>query len=108
MNGIRRQHTTPYTLQQNGIAERKNHTVVEMARCMLQTKGLSNSYWGEAVATAVYIPNRSPTSALEKMTPYEAWYEKKPNVNHFKVFGCLAYVHVPDQNRKKLDAKSEL
>jgi len=75
---------------------------------MLQTKGLSHCYWGDAVATAVYILNRSPTSALENMTPYEAWYGKRPNVNHFKVFGCLAYVHVPDQNIKKLDAKSEL
>eukprot|EP00253_Pinus_taeda_P014971 PITA_14971 len=93
MNGMRRQHTTTYTPQQNGIAERKNRTVVEMARCMLQTKGLSNFYWGDAVATAVYILNHSPTSALENMTPYEAWYGKKPNVNHFKVFGCLAYGH---------------
>ena len=42
------------------------------------------------------------------MTPYEAQYGKRLNVNDFKVFGCLAYVHVPDQNRKKLDAKSEL
>ena len=65
MNGIKRQHTKTYTPQQNGIAERKNHIVVEMARCMLQTKGLSNSYWGDAVAIAVYILNHSPTSALE-------------------------------------------
>eukprot|EP00253_Pinus_taeda_P016753 PITA_16753 len=72
MNGIRRQHTTTYTPQQNGIAERKNRVVVEMARCMLQTKGLSNSYWGDAVATALYNLNHSPTSALENMTPYEA------------------------------------
>ena len=41
------------------------------------------------------------------MTPYEAWYEKRPNANHFKVFGCLAYAHIPNQNRQKLDAKSE-
>ena len=41
------------------------------------------------------------------MTPYEAWYEKRPNVNHFKVFGYLAYIHIPYQNRQKLNAKSE-
>jgi hypothetical protein len=74
---------------------------------MLQTKGLSNSFWGDAVATSVYILNRCPTSALDMMTPYEAWYEKKPNVNHFRVFGCVAYVHVVDQKRQKLDPKSE-
>eukprot|EP00253_Pinus_taeda_P031276 PITA_31276 len=108
MNGMRMQHTTTYTPEQNGIAERKIRTVVKMERCMLQTKGLRKSYWGDAVATSVYILNRSPTSALENMTPYEAWYGKKPNVNHFKVFGCLAYAHIPNQNRKKLDAKSEL
>jgi hypothetical protein len=42
------------------------------------------------------------------MTPYESWYEEKPNVNHFRVFGCVAYVHVVDQKRQKLDPKSEL
>eukprot|EP00253_Pinus_taeda_P032896 PITA_32896 len=72
MNGIKRQHTTTYTPQQNAIAERKNRTVVEMARCMLQTKGLSKSYWGDVVSIAVYILNCNPTSALENMTPYEA------------------------------------
>jgi len=56
----------------------------------------------------MYIVNLSLTSTLEKMTPYEGWYEKSPNVNHFKVFGCLAYLHVPHQNRKKLDVKSDL
>jgi hypothetical protein len=108
MNGIKRQLTTAYTPQQNGVAERKNRTVVEMARSMLQTKGLSNSFWGDVVGTSVYILNRCPTSALDMMTPYEAWYEKKPNVNHFRVFGCVAYVHVVDQKRQKLDPKSEL
>ena len=108
MNAMRREHTTTYTPQQNGITKRKNHAVVQIARCMLQTKGLRNYYWGDAVATIVYIFNRSPTSALEKMTPYEGLYGKMPNVNHFKVSGFLAYVHVPYQNRKRLDEKSEL
>jgi hypothetical protein len=108
MNGIKRQLTIAYTPQQNGVAERKNSTMVEMARSVLQTKGLRNSFWGDVVATSVYILNRCPTSALDIMTPYEAWYEKKPNVNHFRVFGCVAYVHVVDQKRQKLDPKSEL
>jgi hypothetical protein len=70
-----------------------------MERSMLQTKRLSNSFWSDAVATYVYILNRCPTSALDMMTPYEAWYEKNPNVNHFRVFGCVAYVNVVDQKR---------
>jgi hypothetical protein len=78
-----------------------------MARSMLQTKGSSNYFWGDAVATTVYILNRCPTSALDMMTPYESWYEKKTIVNHFRVFGCVSYVHVVDQKRQKLDPKSE-
>jgi transposase InsO family protein len=54
MNGIKRQLIAAYTPQQNGVAERKNHTVVEMARSMLQTKGLSNSFWGDAVHLYIF------------------------------------------------------
>ena len=83
MNDIKRQLITAYTPQKKVAAKRKNCTVVEMARSMLQMKGLRNSFWGDAVSTSIYILNRCPTSALDMMTPYEAWYEKKPNVNHF-------------------------
>jgi hypothetical protein len=62
---------------------------------------------GKKYVRSVYIFNRCPKSALDMMTPYEAWYEKKPNVNHFRVFGCVAYVHVVYQKRQKLDPKSE-
>ncbi|KAL4318116.1 hypothetical protein GQ457_18G020990 [Hibiscus cannabinus] len=72
-NGIHRELTTPYTPEQNGVAERKNRTVVEMARSMLQEKGLPNHFWGEAVATTVYILNISPTRAVPNQTPYEVW-----------------------------------
>jgi hypothetical protein len=57
MNGIKRKLTTTYRPQQNRVAKRKNHIVVEMARSMLQTKGLSNSFWGDVVAINVYILN---------------------------------------------------
>jgi hypothetical protein len=48
-------------------------------------------FWGEAVVTAVYILNRSPTKALDGRTPYEAWHGRKPAVSHLQVFGCLAF-----------------
>ena len=68
---------------------------------------LSNVFWGEAVATAVILRNRSPTVAVKNMTPYECFIGKKPDVGHLKVFGCDAYMHVPKELRKKWDAKSQ-
>ncbi|WVZ85487.1 LOW QUALITY PROTEIN: hypothetical protein U9M48_032409 [Paspalum notatum var. saurae] len=105
--GIKRQLTASYTPQQNGIAERKNRTVVEMARSMLKAKNLPNSFWAEAVATVVYLLNHSPTKAVWNRTPYEAWYGSKPDVRHLKVFGCIAYAHINSEKRQKLDDKSE-
>ena len=96
---IKRQYTASYTPQQNGVVERKNRTIVEMTRSMLQSKELSNMYWAEAIRTSVYILNRCPTYSLDGITPYEGWYGKKPNVKHFQVFGCLAYAHIPDEKR---------
>ena len=105
--GIQRQLTTPYTPSQNGVVERKNRTIMEMARSMLAHASLSRSYWAEACNTAVYIQNRSPTHALTDSTPFEAYFTRKPDVSHFRVFGCPAFVHVPAARRDKLDFKSE-
>ena len=104
--GIQRQLTTAHTPQQNGVAERKNRSIVEMAQSMLKGKGLPNSFWAEAVSTAVYILNRSTTKAVEGMTPLQAYLGKKPSVAHFKVFGSEFFVHVPDADQRKLDSKS--
>ncbi|MCO5610007.1 hypothetical protein L7F22_064242 [Adiantum nelumboides] len=104
--GIRRQLTTPYTPSQNGIVERKNRTIMEMARAMLAHASLPRSYWAEACNTAVYIQNRSPTHALQDMTPFQAYYGRKPTVSHFRVFGCSDFVHIPKEKRQKLDFKS--
>src|SRR3954469_16813332 len=89
--GIQRHYSAPYSPQQNGVVERRNQTVVGMARALLKQRGMPAIYWGEAVATAVYILNRSPTKALDDRTPYEAWHGRKPTVSHFRVFGCLAF-----------------
>ena len=105
-NGIRRQLTTPYTPQQNGVVERKNRTVMEMARCIRNSKNLAEEFWAEAVNTAVYLLNRSPTKAVYGITPEEAWTGVKPNIDHLRIFGCVAYAHVPDEKRSKLEDKS--
>jgi hypothetical protein len=74
---------------------------------MLNEKNLPNYFWVEAVATIVYIMNRTPTATVHGMTFKEKFTGKKPNVSHFRVFGCIAYVHVPDEKRLKLDPKAE-
>lgn len=63
-NGVKHFTTTPYTPQQNGVVERRNRTVVEMARCLLKSKKVPGEFWGEAVRTAVYLLNRAPTRSL--------------------------------------------
>ena len=80
------QHIVPYTPQQNGVAERKNRTLKEMANCMLQSKGLILNYWAEAINCANYIINHTPTKVLKNITPEEAWSSIKPYVSHFCVF----------------------
>ena len=71
-NGIRRELTSPYTQEQNGVAERKNRIVVEMARSLLKAKEIPNEYWAEAIANSVYLLNLSPTKAVLNQTPFEA------------------------------------
>ena len=80
---------------------------MEKAREMVAHAGLKKSFWAEAVATANYLRNQTPTKMLGKKTPYELWYERKPDISHLKVFGCIAYVHVPDVHCRKFHDKSE-
>nr|GEY00760.1 retrovirus-related Pol polyprotein from transposon TNT 1-94 [Tanacetum cinerariifolium] len=77
--GIKRELTAPYTPEKNGVAERKNRTVVEMARSMLKSKELPDNFWAEGVAAVVYLLNISPTKSVWNMTPYKAWYGNKPS-----------------------------
>ena len=73
---------------------------------MISHSGLSSKYWGEAVVAAAYVRNRTTTRAINR-TPYEKWYGRKPDVTNLKVFGCIAYAHIPDVLRQKLDRKAE-
>jgi transposase InsO family protein len=76
-HGVRRQLTTPYTPQQNGVIERRNQMVVGTTRSMMKAKRLSSIFWAEAVATTLFVLNWSLKKLLAGMTPYEAWYDKK-------------------------------
>jgi hypothetical protein len=89
--GVQRHYSAPYNPQQNGVVEQRNQMVVGMARALLKQRGMFAVFWGEAVVTAVYILNRSPTKALNDRTSYEGWHGRKPTVSHLRVFGCLAF-----------------
>ena len=104
--GIRHELTIPKTPEQNGVAERLNRTLVETTRAMLLDAKLPHQFWAEAISTATYLRNRSPTSAVKGATPYEGWHGDKPQVKHLKVFGSTAYVHIPKDERGKLDSKT--
>jgi hypothetical protein len=84
-----------------------NKTLMEKARSMLSGAELGHELWAEAVGTTCYLVNRSPSSTLDDKTPHEVWTGKKPSLEHLRVFGCDAYVHVPKENRSKLDNKVE-
>eukprot|EP00253_Pinus_taeda_P032918 PITA_32918 len=73
---------------------------------MLQSKGLSLSFWAEAINCANYIINRTPTKVLKNITPEEAWSSVKPDVSHFRVFGSEAWAHIPDEKHKAFKPKS--
>jgi transposase InsO family protein len=79
-NGIIRKLKNVYTPQHKGVTERMNHTLLGMARSMLTLKNLSPSYWAKKVHTTVYLRRRSTTVYLDGITPYEAWYEFKPQI----------------------------
>ncbi len=106
-HGIQRKYSCSYSPQQNGVAERKNRHIAEIARAMLNEKNLPNYFWVEVVATTVYIMNRTPTTVVHGMTPEEKFTGKKQNVSHFRVFGCIVYLHVPDEKISKLDPNTE-
>ncbi|GMI80680.1 hypothetical protein HRI_001737300 [Hibiscus trionum] len=78
-----------------------------MARSMIKGKHLPRNFWAEAVRCAVYLLNCCPTKSVRNMTPNEAWSGKKSGIGHLKIFRCIAYAHVPEQIRKKLDNRGE-
>jgi len=92
--GIIRHLTAPENPKQNGVVERINRTLLERVRCMLFHAQLPKSFWGEVVAAAAHVLNRTPSKAINLQTPYERWNGHKPSLAHLRVFGCLAYAHV--------------
>ncbi|CAA7059133.1 unnamed protein product [Microthlaspi erraticum] len=105
-HGIRHQFTPPKTPQLNGLAERMNRTIVERVRCLISQSGLSMTFWGEALSTVVHVLNLSPSSPLNGDIPERVWTGKDVSYDHLRVFGCKAFVHIPKDERSKLEMKS--
>ena len=105
VNGIIHEVTPPYSPQSNGVAERKNRTLMDMVNSMLLSSGLPENLWGEAILSASFILNRIIIKDKEK-TPYEIWKGRVPNLKILKVWGCLAKVGIPNPKRKKIGPKT--
>ncbi|KAG7533536.1 Zinc finger CCHC-type superfamily [Arabidopsis thaliana x Arabidopsis arenosa] len=105
--GIRYQYSAPRTPQQNGVVERKNRTLQEMARAMIHGNNISEGFWAEAVSTACYIINRVYVKPGTKTTPYEIWKGKSPNLSHFRVFGCICYILNDKEQLGKFASRSD-
>jgi hypothetical protein len=101
--GIKRELTTPYNPQQNGVAERKNRTIMDALKTMIHDQDLPMCLWAEAAMATVYVQNRLSHSALGFKTPEEMFTGKKPEVSHLKIFGCPVFIHIPKEKRNKLE-----
>ena len=98
--GIRIDYSPPYTPQLNGVAESINRVLLTKTRALLGHANLDSKFWADAVNTANYLRNISPTRKLDKITPYERWYGSKPKVSHLRIWGCRAFVHNEGNHRK--------
>ena len=104
-HGIINQYTMPGTPQQNGVAERRNRTLMDMVRSMLANSNLPEFLWTEALKTAVHILNRVPSKSVPK-TPYEIWTGRKPSLRYLRVWGCPAEAKLYNPQSRKLDLKT--
>jgi hypothetical protein len=104
--GIKHEFSSPYTPQQNGVVERKNRTLLDMARTMLDEYKTSDQFWAEAVNTAYYAINRLYLHRILKKTLYELLTGKKPSVSYFRVFGSKCFILVKRGRKFKFAPKT--
>ncbi|CAL9078937.1 unnamed protein product [Musa textilis] len=107
INGYNHNFSTPRNPQQNGVVERKNRNLQEMARTMLNEYNLPKYFWAEAVNTACYVINRVLVRPSLSKTLYKLWNNKKPNVSYFKVFVYKCFILNEKDVLEKFDAKSD-
>jgi len=93
--GLRASSLLPTIPQQNGVAERKNRTIMEVVKAMIHDQDLLMHLWAEATKTTVYVQNKSPHRVLGNKTPEEMFTGEKPEFNDSRIFGYPVYVYVP-------------
>lgn len=107
LHGMEIQKTVRNEPHQNGVAERSNRTLVEGVISMLTQAKLPSTFWGYALHALVHTRNRSPTAALDGITPFESLIGLKPDASYFRIFGCLAYVNIQKDKRRGLQSHVE-
>ncbi|KAK1419497.1 hypothetical protein QVD17_28669 [Tagetes erecta] len=105
--GIARQFSAPRTPQQNGVAERKNRTLIEAARSMLADAKIPITFWDEAIATACFVQNRTLLVQDKQKTSYELLFGRKPNISYLKAFGCPVTILNLNDHLGKFESKSD-
>ncbi|GJY34591.1 retrovirus-related pol polyprotein from transposon TNT 1-94 [Tanacetum coccineum] len=105
--GIEHHNSTPRTPEQNGVVQRWNRTLVEVARTMLSASKLPLSFWAEAVATACYTQNRSIVISSHGKMAYHIINDRKPSIKHLHIFGCICYITKDGENLDKMKEKGD-
>jgi len=107
--GILHNFSAPRTPQQNGVVERKNRSLEELARTMLSESSLPKYFWTDVVSTSCYVMNRVLIRPILKKTPYELFNGRKPNISHLRVFGCSCFIlNNGKESLGKFDEKANL
>ncbi|GJW99404.1 retrovirus-related pol polyprotein from transposon TNT 1-94 [Tanacetum coccineum] len=106
--GIEHQTSTPQTPEQNGVVERRNRTLIEVARTMLSASKLPLLFWAEAIATACYTQNKSIIIPTHEKTEYHIINDRKPSIKHLHIFGCTCYLTRDGENLDKIKEKGDL
>src|SRR6266498_3678124 len=107
-HGIKHELSSTYTLEQNGVVERNNRTIISHSRTMIDEYGTSERFWAEVINVTCYASNSLYLHRLLKKTVYELLVGRKPNVSYFRVFGCKCYIYKKRQHLGKFQTRCDI